>query len=102
MVMLDMSYLLTYLAWPPFIVWVGMAIVALLLIRRPGGGLFMTVVSVLLALFLMFMVIFPDCIPSATARCPTDTERNIMFYATGLGTVAFNILMWLRISRRPA
>ncbi len=95
-----MNYLLTYLAWPPFIVWVGLAIVALL-IRRPGGGLFMTVVTVLLAMFLMLMAIFPDCVASAAVRCPTDTERNIIFYGIGLVTLAFNILMWVRISRRP-
>jgi len=94
-----MNYLLSYLTWPPFIVWAVLAIVALL-IRRPSSGFFMTVVSILLAMFVMFLVIFPDCFPSATATCPTDTERNIMFYSIGLGTLISNVLMWIRIGRK--
>lgn len=95
------GYVLTYLTWPPLIVWALLGFAALLL-RRPGSGCFLSVVTVIFAMLLMFGVMFPDCFPSATVTCPTDIDRNIMFYSIGLGTLVFNCLMWIRIGRRPA
>ena len=85
-----------YLTWPPVIVWAVLIVVALCT-RRLGSGCFLTIISVLLALFLMFMVMVPSCVSAGTIKCPTSAERSTMFFGIGLATLFANAVMWFAI-----